>query len=77
VPVLASDIEGNRGMLGDDYTGYFPVGDAQALARLIDRSIEDAPFYAQLRAQCARRAALFSPAAEQAAVRNLVDNLLS
>jgi putative glycosyltransferase (TIGR04348 family) len=77
VPVLASDIEGNRGMLGSDYAGYFSVGDAQALARLIDRSIEDAPFYAQLRAQCARRAALFSPAAEQAAVRNLVDNLLS
>ena len=28
VPVLASDIDGNRGMLGDDYAGYFPVGDA-------------------------------------------------
>jgi glycosyltransferase involved in cell wall biosynthesis len=23
VPVLASDIGGNRGMLGDDYAGYF------------------------------------------------------
>jgi putative glycosyltransferase (TIGR04348 family) len=76
VPVLASDIEGNRGMLGAHYTGYFPVGDAQALARLIDRSIDDSAFYAQLCAQCAGRADLFSPAAEQAAVRNLVDNLL-
>jgi glycosyltransferase involved in cell wall biosynthesis len=37
VPVLASDIGGNRGMLGADYAGYFPVGDAAALARLIDR----------------------------------------
>ena len=39
VPVLASAIEGNRGMLGDDYAGYFPVGDATALAALIDRSV--------------------------------------
>lgn len=76
VPVLASDISGNRGMLGDDYAGYFPAGDTAALARLIDRSIGDAPFHAQLAAQCAARAALFAPQAEQAALRDLVDNLL-
>ncbi|MES3024829.1 MAG: selenoneine biosynthesis selenosugar synthase SenB [Pseudomonadota bacterium] len=76
VPVLASDIAGNRGMLGDDYAGYFAPGDAAALARLIERSIDDAAFYAQLQTQCARRAALFTPGAEQAALRQLVDNLL-
>jgi len=76
VPVLASDISGNRGMLGDDYLGYFTLGDAQALARLIDQSIHDAAWYAQLRAQCAERAKLFAPEAEQAALLNLVDNLL-
>ena len=37
VPVLASHIEGNVGMLGADYAGYFPPGDAAALARLVDR----------------------------------------
>jgi putative glycosyltransferase (TIGR04348 family) len=77
VPVLASDISGNRGMLGDDYAGYFAPGDAPALARLIERSIADAPFYAQLQAQCALRAALFAPATEQAALLDLVDNLLA
>ena len=76
VPVLASDISGNRGMLGDGYAGYFAPGDAEALARLIDRSILDRAFHAQLVRQCAARAALFTPAAEQAAVRDLVDNLL-
>jgi putative glycosyltransferase (TIGR04348 family) len=76
VPVLASDISGNRGMLGDDYEGYFPAGDAPALARLIARSIDDAVFYRRLAAQCAARAALFAPAAEQAALLGLVDNLL-
>jgi putative glycosyltransferase (TIGR04348 family) len=77
VPVLASDISGNRGMLGSDYAGYFPVGDAVALARLIDRSVDDAGFAALLRAQCAARAPLFAPEAEQAALLRLVDNLLS
>jgi putative glycosyltransferase (TIGR04348 family) len=76
VPVLASDISGNRGMLGDDYEGYFAPGDAQALARLIDRSIGEAGFYLRLRQQCEARAALFTPAAEQAALLGLVDNLL-
>jgi putative glycosyltransferase (TIGR04348 family) len=76
VPVLASDINGNRGMLGDDYAGYFPPGDAAALARLIDRAIAEPAYIALLRAQCAARAPLFAPAAEQAALLQLVDNLL-
>ena len=77
VPVLASDIGGNRGMLGDDYAGYFPPGDAAALARLIDRVIDEPSFHALLRAQCAARAPLFAPAAERAALLELVDNLLN
>lgn len=76
VPVLASDINGNRGMLGEDYAGYFAPGDAAALARLIDRIIGEPDFEALLLRQCAARAPLFAPAAEQAAVRDLVDNLL-
>ncbi len=76
VPVLASDISGNRGMLGEDYPGYFPPGDAQALAALVDRSINDPAWYAGLQEQCAQRAKLFTPEAEQAALLDLVDNLL-
>lgn len=76
VPVLASDISGNRGMLGDGYAGYFPPGDAAALAALVDRSIDDPAWYAALRGQCAARARLFTPEAEQAALLDLVDNLL-
>ena len=76
VPVLASDIDGNRGMLGPDYQGYFPLGDAPALAALMERCIDERAFLERLQAQCAARAALFAPEAEQAAVRDLVDNLL-
>jgi len=76
VAVLASDISGNRGMLGDDYAGYFPPGDSRALARLIDQSIADPIFYALLQKQCAARAPLFAPEREKAALLQLMDNLL-
>lgn len=76
VPVLASDIPGNRGMLGEDYAGYFPQGDSLALARLIDQAATDTVFYARLQAQCDARAPLFAPQREQAALIQLVDNLL-
>ena len=77
VPVLASRIDGNVGLLGGDYDGYFPVGDAAALATLVRRFCADAAFAAHLRAQCAAREPLFRPAAERRAVRALVAELLA
>lgn len=77
VAVVASDISGNRGMLGDDYSGYFPLGDSHALARLIERAATEPAFYAELRRQCERRAPLFAPEQEKFLLRQLVDNLLS
>ncbi len=35
VPILASRMPGNVGLLGDDYPGYFPVGDSAELRRLL------------------------------------------
>jgi glycosyltransferase involved in cell wall biosynthesis len=76
VPVLASDISGNRGMLGEDYAGYFAPGDAAALARLIDRVAVDPAYRARLLRQCAARRRLFAPGRERAQLLDLVDNLL-
>jgi len=76
VPVLASRIDGNLGLLGHDYDGCFDVGDARALAALMRRFREDAGFAAHLAAQCALRAPRFRPALERAAVRRLVVDLL-
>jgi putative glycosyltransferase (TIGR04348 family) len=76
VPVLASDMSGNRGMLGDAYPGYFPIGDSRALAQLIERSLAEPSFYATLQTQCAARAPLFAPEREQYALLQMVDNLL-
>ncbi len=71
-PVLASRMDGNVGMLGGDYLGYFPVGDAQALAHLLCRCKNEPAFLDQLKAQCALRAPLFSPASESAKLNALV-----
>ena len=78
-PVLASRIDGNVGMLGADYAGYFPWGDAEALAALILRcraGQHGQSLLPLLAAQCAQRAPLFAPPAERAATRQLVAHLL-
>ncbi len=71
-PVLASQMDGTVGMLGPDYGGYFPVGDAAALvARLRECRKGIAAkggALAALQAQCSARAPLFEPAAERAAL---------
>ena len=76
VPVLASRIDGNLGLLGADYDGTFTVGDDAALADLMIRFRHDAEFATHLAAQCAAREPLFRPACERAAVRGLVRDLL-
>jgi len=73
VPVLGSDIPGNRGMLGADYPGWFPVGDAARLAELISTAVRDPHYYAILSRRCAERVSLFSPAQECAAVCSLLE----
>jgi putative glycosyltransferase (TIGR04348 family) len=74
--VLASDIDGNRGLLGDDYEGYFPCGDARAMADALVRARTSPDWLARLAAQCERRAPRFDPMAERAALRGIVRELL-
>lgn len=65
VPVLATRVRGNVGMLGREYPGYFPLADERALARLIDRARIDRAFYRRLKAGVVARRPLFAPAAER------------
>ena len=81
-PVLATRMPGNLGMLGEDYLGYFPVGDGAALADHLlacraGQQSEDpaAGLLARLAAQCALRAPLFDPRAERAALLSLLQEL--
>lgn len=77
VPVIASRIDGNVGLLGEDYDGYFEVDDAAALAACIARARDDAGWLARLDRQCAARAPLFAPERESAALAALVDGCLA
>ena len=76
-PVLASRVSGNVGMLGEDYPGYFAVGNAAELADCLVRALEDPAYLRALRAACARRKALFTPAAERRLVRKIVAGLMA
>jgi len=66
LPVIASDIEGSVGLLGEDYPGYYPVRDSAALRDCLLRAESDSGFYATLAAACRTRRELFLPESEQA-----------
>lgn len=74
-PVLAARIDGNVGMLGEAYPGYFPWGDAAALADLLCRCRDDPAFLQLLMVHCRARAGLFAPSTERAALSAVVDDL--
>lgn len=75
VPVIASRISGNIGMLGGDYAGYFPVEQEKALARLLWRAESDAAYYRRLKAQCAARRPRVEPQRETGALARLLADL--
>lgn len=75
VPVLASHMPGNIGMLGNDYPGYFPVGDERLLARLLSLAENDPDFYAELLGHCRIRRELMRPEQEASRLRQLVAEL--
>jgi putative glycosyltransferase (TIGR04348 family) len=76
-PVVASRIDGNVGLLGADYDGYFDVGDAGALAVTLVRARDDPAWLAALRARCEALAPAFAPEAEAVALRSIVGGLLA
>jgi glycosyltransferase involved in cell wall biosynthesis len=75
VPVLASRIPGNVGLLGERYDGYFEVGDTRGLAMLLDRCETELPFLQRLRRQLQSRRPLFAPARETRSWRRLLAEL--
>ena len=79
--MLASRIDGNVGLLGADYVGYFEPGDAAGLATLLRQARASQGqangLLAHLAAQCALRAPLFAPAAERQALLGLVAELMT
>lgn len=75
VPVLGTRIPGTVGLLGADYPGYFPVGDARALASLLERAERDGELYEELGRRCAALRPLVAPERERAAWETLLKQL--
>jgi putative glycosyltransferase (TIGR04348 family) len=75
-PVIASRIDGNLGLLGDDWPATFEVGDDAALATLIERARDEPAMLADLQRRAIDRAPLFSPEAERAALMRVVRGLI-
>jgi putative glycosyltransferase (TIGR04348 family) len=76
-PVIGSRMSGNIGMLGEDYGGYFPVGEAAQLAALLARVWCNPGLYKALSSQCLRRSVLFTPMAERAALSLSLSHVLA
>jgi putative glycosyltransferase (TIGR04348 family) len=75
VPVIASRVSGNIGMLGRGYIGYFPAGNEKILAQLLWRAESDAAFYRRLGRQCAARRHLVEPRREARGLSTLLAGL--
>jgi len=75
-PVLASRVDGNVGMLGADYAGYFEWHDAAGLAALLRRARDEPDMLRMLAWQCRQRARLFEPSRERATLQAMLDALL-
>jgi putative glycosyltransferase (TIGR04348 family) len=68
VPVLASTISGNVGLLGEDYAGYFTTGDEASLAALIMKVQDKGALYKTLKRQIAKLRPMVAPRAEARAL---------
>ena len=75
VPVLSTRIDGSVGILGQEYPGYFPVGDTRALADLMLRCEEEDLYLRRLRRHCLLRAALVDPERERRSWAELLAEL--
>jgi len=72
LPILASRVDGNVGLLGADYPGYFEFGNTRELAQLLMR-LETSPEYLTiLRDRVKSLEDLFRPGREQQAWSDLI-----
>jgi putative glycosyltransferase (TIGR04348 family) len=75
VPVISSNISGSIGLLGEDYPGYFPVGNTRKLAELLQRAEENQAFYRRLQTDCRQLKELLTPTRERESWRKLLAEL--
>ena len=72
LPILASDIPGNRGLLGEHYPGYYPIKDEAALARLMRKAESEPEFLVKLTDCVNELAKTFTPERERQSLEQAV-----
>ena len=72
VPVIASRVSGNIGMLGRGYPSYYALADERGLARQIRRVASDSSYHARLKRLIAARRSLFLPETERRSLQRLI-----
>ena len=72
LPVVASRIAGSVGLLGEQYPGYYPPEDENALRELLLEAESSPRFYERLNAACVTRRPLFSQERERLAWARLL-----
>ena len=75
VPVIASAVSGNIGLLGRSYPALYPAEDDAALARLLARAAKDKAWLAKLEVAVKSRQRLVNPALERRALAKLAQDL--
>ncbi len=75
VPVIASAIAGNIGLLGEHYPAYYPFANERALATQLARAQSDPAWLAALESAVKQRRYEVDPAAERDAIARLLDEL--
>ena len=77
VPIIASNIPGNTGLLGHNYPGLYPVRNEKALSILLQKAEINPDFLSQLHQACYKLKPRFTPDREGQAWAKVIKNLSS
>ena len=77
VPIIASNIPGNTGLLGTDYPGLYPLGDEHALAEMFMQAENDPTFLKRLEKACNALRPKFLPKREADKWNDLITSVAS
>ena len=75
LPVIASDIDGSRGLLGADYPGFYPVRETEALRERLLRAESDSGYYSTLQEACDLLRERFMPRKEESGWEKLLEEI--
>ncbi len=74
LPVIASNIDGSIGLLGENYPGYYPYGDTKSLRDLLIKAETNKLYLDKLTQACRAKASLFAYKNEKSNLKKLFNS---